>query len=345
MAVDTGEFMIAGAQMDWPIGVGAGPTNHPDIEVVARRVDQFSSIGVSALTAGTWKLGDASGGNAHLFLPDGTWMHQGGDEYVDLVARAGHNSKGLPGPGVDGGLSRLGDLLEITESRKVRLGLSLSPHSGEPLAEFPELLAAAKKALKIGVYWVELNLSCPNIPDRPAFYKDLESVMRLMHMISNLKGGALVNRLGERALFPKFGPMDASVDDDSLRQGVIYYRNWLGGVVTSNTIGNQEPKLPNGEPAILVNKGRAGMSGPACAEEGSRQLLLWNNARRGRDFSLISVLGVAAGDEVYQRLKNGADAVQAVSAFYWPELVDQESAAAVADMLKEQFVDSVQSSS
>ncbi len=250
----------------------------------------------------------------------------------------------MPGPGVDGGISRIEDLLDITESKGVKAGLSLSPHSSEPLNEFPELLAAAEKALKAGVYWVELNLSCPNIPDRPPFYKDLESVMRLMHMISNLKGGALVNRFGQKALFPKFGPMDSGVDDESLRQGVIYYRDWLGGAVMSNTIGNQEPKLPNGEPAILVNKGKAGKSGPACAEEGSRQLQLWNAAKRGRDFSLISVLGVGSGDEVYQRLEDGADAVQIVSAFYWPELVGKESAGAVADSIKKQFVDTVQSS-
>ncbi len=77
MSVDTGEFMLAGTEIDWPIGVGAGPTNHPDIEVVARRVAELSEIGVSFLPFGSWKLGEPHGGSAHTQLPDGSWMYKG----------------------------------------------------------------------------------------------------------------------------------------------------------------------------------------------------------------------------------------------------------------------------
>lgn len=344
MSVDTGNYNIAGVELAWPIGVGAGYTNHPYIEVIARRTEEIVATGIGSITLGSWKLGDASGGSAHLQQPDGSWMYVGGDEHEDPTKQLGYNTKSLPGPGIYAGLERLSDLLAITKQRGVVTGLSLSPHTQQPLQEIPELLAAAEVALRIGVDYIEFNLSCPNIPDRPAFYKDTASVYEFLQLVNNWRTGVLRNHIGKRALFLKFCPMEDGGDDRMLRETVISHRDKFGGIVTSNTIGNQEPKLLNGEPAIKVNGGKAGMSGPGCAKAGAEQLRLWQTSRGSRDLQILSVLGIGYGDEAYQRLSDGADSVQAVSPFYWPSLVKKDSAGAVFEDMAKQFTDAFQAS-
>ena len=335
----TGEFNIAGTELMWPIGIGGGYTNHPDIEVVASRLEEASSVGAGYITIGSLKLGDADGGSAHKQEANGKWIYLGGDEFHDPAQGLGYNTKSLPGPGLEHGLARLKDLLEIPHARGMRAGLSLSPHSSRPLDEMPELLAGAEKALALGADYIEFNLSCPNIPDRPAFYKDADSVYSFLELLKHYNGGTLYNRLGNRALFLKFGPMDDSEIDTGLRHMVVDYAPYIGGIVTSNTIGNQVPTLENGEPAIKVNNGKAGMSGPGCVSEGARQLRYCNAARRAQPLQIVSVLGIGSGDEAYQRMSDGADAVQAVSAFYWPDLVGKDSAGAVFDAFAKGFSD------
>src|SRR5690606_25703345 len=123
----------AGAELSWPIGIAAGMTNHPDIEVVAPRFEDYLSTGVGEVVLGRWKLGEASGGNAHVQTADGKWDHLGGDEHVDTDAGISYNAKGLPGPGIDAGLERLPDLIELARSKGTEVSLSVSPHTQKPL--------------------------------------------------------------------------------------------------------------------------------------------------------------------------------------------------------------------
>lgn len=321
-------FEFAGAQLDWPIGSAAGMTNHPTIEGVAARFDTLTTSGLSVVTTGSWKLGGETGGNGYI-KTDAGWEHVNVDEYLDLGERSGYNAKGLPGPGTDNGMPALPDLLDMAWSRGVEVGLSFSPHTSEPLAELPEILELSRKALAAGVLYVEINLSCPNVPDRPPFYQDADSTATFFDMVA--KRPVMLNRFNRPGLYPKYGPRTES---DYQAQPTLWS---IGGQVTSNTLGNQEPKDSEGNPAIEVNGGKAGMSGPALTWLGEEQLRrAVQNEFHGQE--IISALGVSTGEDVKRRRDIGAKLVQLGSVLYWPELVGCETPAEVVEQVKDELV-------
>ncbi len=339
-------FRLAGAELSWPIGSAAGMTNHPDIEVVAQRAEEYLGYGLGFVTLGSFKLGEASGGNAHTEMLDGKWVHTGGDEYVDTSTGYGYNSKGLPGPGLDAVIERIDDFVDLARIKDTEITLSVSPHTSNPLEEVEELLQAVEIALKAGVLLVEFNLSCPNIPGRPPFYQDSESVTKFYQSVINAKSKFL-NKNGHSGIYPKFGPMNQTPEENFLREviwhGTLAQYGTFGGVITSNTVGGAEPKDINGDPAIQVNGGKAGASGPALKEEGYRELSLWEGVRRTCKLyenvgEIVSVLGVASGEEVYRRLRLGAASCQLGSVLYWPEFVGEETTGAVVEKIKQQFI-------
>lgn len=322
-------FELGGAQLDWPIGSAPGLTNHPDIEGVAARFDTLTSSGLCFVPLGSWKLGEPNGGNGFVWTGKG-WEHVNTDEYLDLETGAGYNAKGLPGPGTDVGMERLPDLIDLARSKGVETGISFSPHTQEPLKELAEFRELGRRALDAGVLYVEVNLSCPNVPNRPPFYQDPESVQAFYDMFK--LDEPLLNHFGRPGIYPKYGPR---TDDNYVD---VSPSSSIGGQVTSNTFGNQEPKSPDGKPAISVNGGKAGMSGPALNWLGEEQLQL---ARENEHPSqeIISVLGVSTGADVKRRLEMGATAVQLGSVLYWPELVGCETPAQVVSQIKRQFVE------
>ena len=325
------QFEFAGAQLDWPIGSAAGMTNHPTIEGVAARFDTLTASGLSVVTAGSWKLGEESGGNGYI-KTDAGWEHVNVDEYLDLEAGAGYNAKGLPGPGTDNGMPALPDLLDVAWSRGVEMGLSFSPHTSEPLEELPEILELGRKALAAGVLYVEINLSCPNVPGRPPFYQDTEGVLAFADLVDARP--IMLNRHGRPGLYPKFGPRTAH---DFINIGVL---PGIGGSVTSNTLGNQEPVDSEGNPAVHVNNGRAGMSGPALTWLGEEQLQqAVEHEFKGQE--TVSVLGVSTGEDVKCRRDMGATLVQLGSVLYWPNLVGCETPAEVVNQIKGEFMDAM----
>lgn len=341
--IEISRFELAGCELPWPIGIAAGVTNHPDVEVVARRLENYASLGVGEIVLGSLKLGEASGGNAHKRQGNGKWEYFGGDEYPELDKGIGHNSKGLPGPGVNAGLERMSDFIDLGRSKGVEVSLSVSPHTQNPLEEVPELVDAAEKALSQGVLRVEFNLSCPNIPGRPPFYMDTEAVQAFMIMAGERKD-KLLNRFGHPGLYPKYGPMDDGFSESRLRsEHWIAVKNGIfGGVVTSNTVLGEGVILENGENAIEVNNGRAGMGGPFFEEEGRNQLKKWVRSEvNTRGNEIVSALGVSTGEEVLTRLRSKASICQLASVVYWPKLVGEESAGAVVEKIKGQFVDAV----
>ncbi len=329
-------FELAGAELSWPIGSAAGLSNHPDIEVVANRIQNLAEAGFSFIPAGSWKLGEPDGGNGYVKTDTG-WDYLGGDEYVDLELRAGYNAKGLPGPGTDLGMAHLTDLMDIARSRGAEFALSLSPHTGQPVEELKELVEVGRKALDAGVLYVEVNLSCPNIPDRPPFYMDVEGVTQFYDNLARV--APLRNRHDKPGLYLKFGP----VNPENVQPMYRYTSESIGGHIRSNTLGNQTPDH-EGENPIKVNNGKAGMSGPALRELGQEQLHMFTFepvSEIGKKVigETISVLGIDSGQEVRYRIDRGANAVQIGSIAYWPELLGLETTAEVVDRVKQEFLE------
>lgn len=320
-------FKLAGAELDWPIGMAPGLTSHPDINMVAGYLDHYASLGLGFVLPSSWTLGGAHGGNGYVKTESG-WKYVGGDEHVDRGLRAGYNSKGLAGPGTDSGMASLGDLVDMVRGHGTEMALSLSPHSGKPLEELRDLVEVGRQALKKGVLYVEFNLSCPNIPDRPPFFQDTASVYRFYEYLD--QGATALNRFGHPGFYAKYGPLNFVLPNQPRPKS-------LGGRITSNTLGNQEPYLADGQPAIKVNNGKAGMSGPALRVLGRAQLEMWREAEP--EVEHVSVLGVDSGYEVKKRLDLGASAVQLAAILNWPELRECESPGEVVELVKEEFIE------
>ncbi len=329
------KFVFAGAELDWPLAISAGLSNHPSIEGVASQYEYYCASGVSVALLGSWTVGDERSGNGYQKI-NNHWEYLGGDEYVDLKNLAGYNAKGLPGPGTNLGMPRLKDFVDLARSKNIEPGLSLSPHGGEPLEELKEIISLARTALKAGMLYVEVNLSCPNVEGRPAFYLDPESLFDFYEYLYTQND--LQNKYDKPGVYLKYGPYE----NPESSAPMSYLPALLGGVVTSNTLGNQIPINDEGEEMIKVNGGKAGKSGPALKLLGRQQTALWAgpNSPKRRQQELVSVLGVGSGQEVKKRLDLRASLVQMGSILYWPELVGCDSAGAVIDKVKKEFVDS-----
>lgn len=335
-------FYLAGSEVSWPIGTAAGMTNHPDIRVVKKRFEDLVGLGVGEVVLGSWVLGAARGGNAYTQLPSGSWDYAGGDEYADVPASIGHNAKGLPGPGTDTGLDHLADFVEIGKARDTRVSLSLSPHSQEPLKEIPDLLEVARRALLGGVLRVEFNLSCPNIPDRPPFYLDFESMNRFIEIVRPWSH-RLQNTHMHAGLYPKFGPMGNTPSEIALRNSMLgaVREKIFGGIVTSNTVLGMGKMKTDGSPVVTVNGGKAGQSGPYFKDVGMTQLSKWvGQSNPNQKSEIVSVLGIDSGKEVSRRLAFGATFCQLGSAIYWPELVQAEQPKNMISTIKEDLLSS-----
>jgi dihydroorotate dehydrogenase len=226
----------------------------------------------------------------------------------------------------------LPDLLDLAWSRGVEMGLSLSPHTANPLSELPEMLEHSQRALAAGVLYVEINLSCPNVPNRPAFYLDAEGLVHFYDMVANQP--AMLNRHGNPGLYPKYGPR---TENDYL---FLPQNQSFGGQVTSNTRGNQEPVDDEGKPAIKVNNGRAGMSGPALNELGQAQLEM-TARHESSSHEIVSALGASSGVDVKRRLDAGARLVQLGTVLYWPQFVGCETQSEVVEQIKQEYVDAL----
>lgn len=222
------------------------------------------------------------------------------------------NSEGLPNAGIEYYLSE--QVLQSVSDTGTPYMVSLS---GLSVADNLEMLglvaqAAAKFSGKIAA--VELNLACPNIPGKPTVALDFEQMKDVLKQVVGHKEFAASGI----PLGVKLAPLYDAPHFDDVASIINSHKDRISFVVTTNTIGNCIYIDTETESARIAPKGGFG----GLAGGFLKHIALANVAqlRKRLDscIDLVGVGGVATGEDAFQLILCGADAVQTATQ-HWLE--------------------------
>lgn len=297
-----------------PIYVGAGVVKEKaQIEHLAPE----EAIAAQILGSYTYEehFGNDDNGRNNVFWWDG-------------ATQSAYNSIGLRNPGRRQAGEYLPEAIKRAKAAGQVILASVTTLKGENPREI--LPRMAQWALEQGADGVEFNGSCPNLDStHPLLCNDVDEMGAVTELARE--------RVGREAIL---GLKVSALPQETISR---YYQRRLPLDFYDfiNTIGNQpSPINPvTGWPAIEVNQGLAGLSGPAIRGIARENLLMWGQIfgfdRGPEDVDLLSIGGVESGLEVYDRVHHlGALMVGGAQAFYRardPRQVAQKWAMGYAD--------------
>jgi dihydroorotate dehydrogenase len=215
----------------------------------------------------------------------------------DEEEQAAYNSIGLKGPGMVEAGAYLPEVFKAQEAAGQIPALSISTLKGEdPAKTLPDMV---EWGLDKGAVVIEVNGSCPNQdPEHPMMCDDIEETGR--------SGEAIRDRIGhEPIVIYKVSRLPRDIITGHVTRGIHHY---FDGVDTINTLGNQPSPInpATGRPAIEVNQGLAGQSGPIINDLARENLVMWKEATKGLNFDILSTGGIKGsaegGKEIYDRV-------------------------------------------
>lgn len=151
---------------------------------------------------------------------------------------------------------------------------------------------------------IVLNLGCPNSGHGEIMSFSIDDVASLLK--------AIASSPPPKPIWLKFSPYTNPAELRRMAELVNFYPNLVRAVVTCNTI----PNCYAGPGTIDPNNGLAGMSGPAIlpfARGQTRQF------RQHLDIKIdvVGVGGITTGNDIIDRLADGAKLTQLVSLAHW----------------------------
>lgn len=237
----------------------------------------------------------------------------GGDDQTGSgICEGSINSEGLPNAGIDYYVSDA--VLEGVAATGKPYIVSLS---GLKVADNVEMLgrvAAAAANAPGKIAGVELNLACPNIPGKPTVALDFEQMDSVITQVLAHAGFAASGLPFGVKLAPYYdGPhFDAAAAIINKHKGRIGY------VVTMNTIGNCMVVDTATETALIAPKGGFGGIGGGFTKPIALAQVAQLRQRLDPSIGLVGVGGVRTGDDAFQLILCGADAVQTATT-HWLE--------------------------
>jgi len=276
-----------------PVYVGAG---------VVKEKTQIEHLApeetIGALVLGSYTQNEHAGNDADGHYNVFWW---------DKEQEAAYNSIGLRNPGSKNASGFLPEAIKVMEAAGQLAIISVTTLKGEdPKVVLPEM---AEWALEMGAQAVEFNGSCPNLdPQHPLLCYDVDEMLGVVVAVRQRVGYAPV-------LGVKVSDLPYDTVEDYIGMDLDFYD-------VINTKGNQPSPInpATGRPAIEVNEGLAGQSGPIIHGLARENLLKWKDIlrRHQRDkIDILSIGGVDDGYEVYDRIHNmGALMVGGAQEFY-----------------------------
>ena len=283
-----------------PVYVSAG-VNKEELQIVRTGLEETIALQIDGAFSEPECYGNDESGRKNVF-----WW--------DEETQAAYNSVGLKNPGRKKATEYLPRAVKAAKEVGQLVVIQIvSLIDEDPFAVLPGL---AEWALEMGADAVEIDGSCRNQdPAHPSLCEDIEQSYALFDSIRD--------HVGQSAIL---GYKVSALPSATIRRFNTEKRLAVDFIDTINSVGNQpSPINPDTDkPAIEVNGGLAGQSGPAIAPLARRNLEWWLGFDEdlsipdpsGSPFQLLSTGGVAGGEEVYYRTHHmGADLAGGTQAF------------------------------
>lgn len=304
------------------------PTDRPPLYVSAGivktepQINLYAGLGLAAQVIGSFSMEEhAPESYGRLF-------------YYDDDNNAAYNAFQLRNPGRKAASEYLPEAIKTVRGAGQLAIISVTPLKHEnPLVVVPDLV---EWALLMGASGVEINTSCPNENSDELLCHDKGKTNEVIE--------ATRQRVGTEPYI--------TIKTSSLETPETEYYRIVPKIDGADTINGERVLSPvdpdTGEPAILVNGGYAGQSGPVIRDLARSNLADWTGhsdtslvARYTKPLDIWSVGGVDSGYEAFYRVHNmGAFMVGGAQAFYksaHPKVVaerwirEYEEAAAAAE--------------
>jgi len=151
---------------------------------------------------------------------------------------------------------------------------------------------------------ITLNLSCPNSGHGEIMSFVRKDVAKLLKRLDRTKQ--------TKPIWLKFSPYSNPAELKRMAELMNRYPRLVRAVVTCNTF----PNAYAGPDTIDPNNGMGGLSGRALREIARGQCRQWRQ-HLDPSIDVIGVGGITTGDDVIDRLHDGAKAVQITSLAHW----------------------------
>ncbi|HET7326352.1 MAG TPA: quinone-dependent dihydroorotate dehydrogenase [Nocardioidaceae bacterium] len=300
------EVEALGLRFPSPLGIAAG------FDKNAKGVDALVGLGFGFVEVGTVTAQPQPGSpRPRLFrLP---------------ADRAVVNRMGFNNDGAEAVAQRLAQRLaqRRTPGQPVVVGVNIGRTKVVPTAAAVSDYEASTRLLAPHADYLVVNVSSPNTPA----LRDLQAVEPLRALLTAVRAQADAVTEDRVPLLVKIAP-DLS-DTDVLAVADLAVELGVDGIVAVNTTIGREGL--RSDPAHVAAVGPGGLSGQPLRQR-SLQVLRLLRERAGDRLTLISVGGVWTAEDVHERLRTGADLVQAYTAFVyegpsWPARTNRELAA------------------
>ncbi|EQC27693.1 hypothetical protein SDRG_14531 [Saprolegnia diclina VS20] len=214
------------------------------------------------------------------------------------------NSEGLPNKGI--GYYLASDAIASAKGKPYLVSLS-----GHNLADNLRMLSDA--IATDGVDGIELNLACPNVIGHPIIAYDFDQLRDVLTAVQAHPGLAASKKLFGIKLPPYFdGPHFEKAAT------IINTFSCVHFVASINTVGNALVIDTEAEmPAIRPKNGFGGLSGPAVKYTALANVKKMRELLHAR-IAVVGVGGIETGDDVFNMLLCGAQAVQ-IGTCHWIE--------------------------
>ena len=240
----------------------------------------------------------ADSGSGAITLKSATMEAREGNpnpKYVvksDLIPGCTLNSMGLPNEGI---VKTLEFVKELKEYSNKPIIVSLSGLSLDENLRMLEMVQSQNLADLI-----ELNLSCPNIPNKPMVGYDPEQVNNTLKQVRDIGGNI---KLGV-----KLPPYTDLPIFDQISELLLQYQ--VSYITCCNTLGNCLVINPDTETTLIKPKnGLGGLAGDYIKPLALGNV--WNFYQRLQGkVQIVGVGGIRTGTDAFEFLLAGADAVQ-----------------------------------
>jgi dihydroorotate dehydrogenase len=223
-----------------------------------------------------------------------------------------HNSLGMPGKGMDAEEKIIPEKKKIANAYGKPLLVNVAPVTAKPAEESLDLI---KRAYAAGADGVILNAGCPNVYDEEGNPHEVlsKSPVDFGRVLFYLADAGL-----SKPIWVRISPQE-SLANMMLISNPVKLSGIVSAILTPNTWMVPMPVKPNGENLLEVNVPRVGKSGPAMAEEATKETAWAVSALRGSGIDVISSSSIKNANELKRRLSVGAVAGAGTTFFYTSE--------------------------